>query len=269
MMRLLILFCLAGMLLSCRSTRKIQTAINKRDTAQLTHKSIKEDTTNYIRSVIKSLDTNRINFTTFRAKTVKVDYRDADNRNYNVSADVRMYKDSAIWISVSSILGEALRVYITKDSVKILDKMNKKYVARGMNYLQNITSLPFTLKTLQDVIIGNPAFIDSNIVSYARGNNLLTINSLNSFFKSVTTIQESDKLLYRTKVDDVDIQNSRTADFTYGDYDQSSGKNFATKRNISVVGKSHLDIGLDFRNYEFNPSALNMPFSIPKNYKKG
>jgi hypothetical protein len=269
MMRLSFVIILIGLLASCRSTKKIQTAITKKDTAQVTHTTVKTDTTNYIRTVMQSVSANRIDFKTFSAK-VNVDYRDADNRDYNLNAFVRIYKDSLIWISVNSILGEALRVYITKDSVKLLDKQNKKYIARGMNYIQSITSLPFDFQTLQDVIVGNPAFIDSNIVSYGRGNNLLTISSVNNYYKSLTTFQEADKVLLRTKVDDVDIASSRTADFTYSDYDHSAGMNFPTKRTITVVGgKGHLDIGLDFKKYDMNPASLSTPFSIPRNYKKG
>ena len=71
-----------------------------------------------------------------------------------------MYKDSAIWLSANAILGiEAMRVLITRDSVKLLDKLNKVYTARSVDYLQDLTSLPLDLPTLQDLIIGNAVFV--------------------------------------------------------------------------------------------------------------
>jgi hypothetical protein len=49
-----------------------------------------------------------------------------DGKNYDVNATMRMYKDSAIWLSANAVLGiEAMRVLITKDSVKLLNKLDK------------------------------------------------------------------------------------------------------------------------------------------------
>ena len=54
-----------------------------------------------------------------------------------------MYKDSIIWISVTAIFAtEGIRAYITKDSVKLLNKQDKIYTARSVSYLQEITALP-------------------------------------------------------------------------------------------------------------------------------
>src|SRR5688572_13708959 len=125
MIRVLIVLAVAIGMVSCKPTRKIQTAISKKDTSQVaTSNSAHLDSMAFIDRTLDRLDSNRIDFTTFTAK-INVDYRDADDKNYDVNANLRMYKDSAIWVSVNAILGiEALRLYITKDSVKILDKQN-------------------------------------------------------------------------------------------------------------------------------------------------
>lgn len=57
-----------------------------------------------------------------------------------------MYKDSVIWIRITAILGiEGLRAYITKDSVKILNRQDKVYIARSVAFLQEIAALPLDL----------------------------------------------------------------------------------------------------------------------------
>ncbi len=71
------------------------------------------------------MQAGNINFTTFSAK-INVDYQGTDGKKYDVNANLRMYKDSAIWISITAIFGiEGLRAYITKDSVKILNNRIK------------------------------------------------------------------------------------------------------------------------------------------------
>ncbi|MFL5787806.1 MAG: DUF4292 domain-containing protein, partial [Flavisolibacter sp.] len=213
------------------------------------------------------LNQNRLNFKTFSAK-VNVDYKSGDGRNYNVNANVRLYRDSAIWISVNALLGiEAMRVLITKDSVKLLDKLNKSYTARSVSYLQEVTSLPLDLAALQDLILGNPVFLDSNIISYSTGNNVINLLSVGKWFKNLITVNAGNKALLHSKLDDADINRSRTADLTYADYDDKYDVPFSTRRRIIVAEKKRLDITLDYRQYNVNPS-INLSFPIPKNYSR-
>ncbi|HYM95138.1 MAG TPA: DUF4292 domain-containing protein, partial [Chitinophagaceae bacterium] len=93
-----------SVLISCRSSKKIQSAIinTKRDTTLVVtvpSDHAHDDSVNYIHQLYGQLQNQKINFTTFTAK-IKVDYVGGDDRNYNVNAFVRMYKDSVIWISI-------------------------------------------------------------------------------------------------------------------------------------------------------------------------
>jgi len=268
MLRVLSLLGLVLLMVSCRSTKKIGTAIAKKDTTQIAVVSdAYRDSIAFIKNTLEGLSTNQVAFTTFSAK-VNIGYRDAANKNYDVNATVRMYKDSAIWVSANAILGiEALRALITKDSVKIIDKLNKTYTARSLDYLQEVTALPLNLTTIQNLLVGNPIFLDSsNVVSYSRADNTIALLSLGQWFKNLLTINESDKLLQRSKLDDRDITRSRTADLTYSDYENKKGFPFATKRRILISEKKKLDIKLEFKQYERN-GEVSFPFSIPKNYE--
>jgi outer membrane lipoprotein-sorting protein len=264
------LLILIGLLASCRSTKKIQTAITKKDsvvTVSVPAGTIKNDTVQKIQATLRRVDSNLINFRTFSAK-INVDYTGSDGKKYDVNANARMFKDSAIWVSVNAILGiEAMRLYVTKDSVWLLDKLNKTYIARSVDYLREVTSLPLNLYTLQDLIIGNPVFLDSNIVSYSVTNNQIAMLSVGQFFKNLITLNEADKTLLHSKLDDTDPARNRTADLTYSDYESKKGVPFSTKRRIVVTEKNRLDIKLEFKQYEFN-QELSFPFSIPKNYDR-
>ena len=266
-MRLLSLLLLIGTLAACRSTKNIQTAITKKDTGVvISGADARADSMRFINNTLAQIQQNRIDFTTFTAK-INVDYKDAGNKTYNVNAFVRMKKDSAIWISINAIFGiEAMRALITADSVKLLDKQNKVYTQRSIDYLQEVTDLPLSLATLQDLIIGNPVFLDSNIVSYSKSGNTISLLSVGKWFKNLITVDESDKMIGHSKLDDADLSRNRTADLTYADYDRKQGMAFATRRIITVAEKNKLDVTLDFKQYEFN-KEVSFPFSIPKNYR--
>jgi len=267
MTKILIPLLLVVVFASCRSTKKIQTAITKKDTVVVLPPDVrKNDTSMMIMSAIQRLKANEINYKTFSAK-VNVDYRGGDGKNYDVNASVRLYKDSAIWISANAILGiEAMRVLITKDSVKLMNKLQKTYTARSVDYLQEVTALPLDLKTLQDLIIGNPVFLDSNIVSYSTADNNITMLCLGQLFKNLITLNGTDYTLLHSKLDDADISRNRTAELTYNDYENKKGVPFSTKRRITVAEKNRLDIRLDFKQYDFN-QEVSFPFSVPKNYE--
>lgn len=258
---------------SCRSARNIQTAVTPRKDTVVAPVVIlpvvnpHEDSMAYIRDNYQRILSNRISFTTFSGK-IDVDYTSSEGKKYNVNAHVRMYRDSVIWISVTAILGiEGLRAYITKDSVKLLNKQDKVYTSRSVSYLQEVTALPLDLPSLQDLLIGNPVFLDSNIVSYSTTPASASFQSIGMFFKNLFTIRQEDKRVMSSKLDDVDEQRSRTCHLTYDDYENKKGPLFATKRSISVTEKNKLDIQLDFRQYEFN-ETLSFPFTVPKNYKR-
>lgn len=259
------------LLTSCRSTRPLQSAVSKIDTVATsptlpTH-SLREDSVAFIRETYEQIRKNYIDFTTFAAK-VDVDYEDAEGKNFDVNAHIRMQKDSVIWVTITGALGiEGLRALITNDSVKILDKQNKTYVARSVSFLQDMTALPLDLSSLQDLIIGNPVYFDSTIISYSRTDQTVTLQALNQFFKHLLTVSRDRKVPQSSKLDDSDESRNRTCHLTYDDYEDRKGIYFSTKRRINVAEKKKLDIRLNFKQYDFN-ETLSFPFSIPKNYDR-
>jgi hypothetical protein len=265
-MRIILLILAIVVMASCRSTKKIQTAITKKDTVVTVVTDNKIDTTLLIKNALSKLNGNKVGFKTFSAK-VDVDYRGGDDKHYDVNANLRMYRDSLIWVSVNAVFGiEAMRMLITNDSVYLLDKLNKTYLIRSINYLQEVTGLPLTLSIVQDLLVGNPVFIDSNIVSYSNNSNTVSLLSIGTAFKNLVTINGNNNALLHSKLDDIDISRSRTADLSYDDYESKKNRLFSSKRRITVAEKNKLDISLNFKQYEFNDD-VNFPFSIPRNYK--
>lgn len=259
---------------SCRGTRKIQTAISKSDTTLTSSQpkdtlavAVKEDSVTVIKEVLGKLNAQHIDFTTFSAK-LDVDYVGSDGKKENVNAKLQMYKDSIIWVSITGLLNiEGVRAIVTRDSVKILNKLDKKYTARSVAYLQEVSGLPLDLPALQNLLLGNPVFVDTTALSYTKDNNRLLLLSRGELFKHLLTLTENENVLIFSKLDDLDARRNRTSDLSYDNYENRKGVNFSTKRRIAISDKTKLDIKLDFKNYSFN-ETLSFPFSVPKNYKR-
>jgi hypothetical protein len=173
-----------------------------------------------------------------------------------------------IWVSVNALLGfEAFRLLITPDSVKILDRLKKVARLRSLSYLQEEVHLPVDFRTLQDLLIGNPIFLDTaHIVFYKSEAKGMSLFSSGSIFRNFLTLGADGTPLH-SKLDDTDPMRSRTGDMTYGEYDYSAALPFSTYRKVSVAEKSKVDVEINYKQFKFN-EALNVPFSIPKNYKR-
>jgi len=270
MRNLFILILIGTFLYGCRSTKSIQHAIAKKDSGQvivpLPAENSKYDSLKFMQDVYTGVQNKRIDFNTFSAK-IKVSFEGKDGKKNDFNAFIRLRKDRVLWVSINALLGiEAFRIMITPDSVKVLNKLDKIVQLRSVNYLKEITKLPFTFHELQDLVIGNPIYFDNNIVSYKKEGNLVTIVSMGDIFKHLMTLNPVNFEIRHSKLDDLNATRARTADITYGDYQVMDKNTFSTFRKITVSEKSKLDIEMKYKQYDFNV-PLNFPFSIPKNYK--
>ena len=258
----------AALLFSCRSTKKLQTAVNTKDSiivvknTPATTDSLKEG-----RDLFSKLQNNRISFNTFSAK-IKVEYEGAKGKQPDVNAFVRMQKDSVIWISINAtfLSFEAFRILITKDHVTILNKLEKQVEEHPFSFIEEMAKIPLDFKTLQDLIVGNPLYLGDQVVSYKMTENRVLLSTVGKYFKNLLTLTASNNQIERSKLDDLDVTLNRTADLTYDEYENKNGVNFSTYREITVAEKTKVDIKLNFKQYEFN-TPQTYPFTIPKNYK--
>ncbi len=252
----------------CKSGKIITKAIAPRDTTNNVKIKSMEDSILLVNNTRNIINKNIIDFKTFSAK-IKMDIEDSKGKKPDLLANVRMIKDSAIWLSISaSILNiEVFRVLVTKDSVILLNKQEKEVQYRSINYLQEITDIPFDFNTLQNLIIGNPIFYnDSNIV-VRKFEEFLLVSSNGAEFKNLLTVSTKDNTLVHSKLDDLNLTRNRTADFTYDSYTNTNGILFSTNRQVIATEKNKLDVRMNIKQFEFN-KELSVYFPIPKNYKK-
>jgi len=270
---LLVFFLISIVVISCRSTKKITTAISKKDTLQVkkdttlvTAEDLHQDSLRYIGQLYRHIQDNSIDCRTFSAK-MKVHYEGSDGKDYEFNAFIRLQKDRIIWISINAVLGiEAFRAMITPDSVKVLNKLDKVYQLRSVSYLQEMSHLPFDFKTLQAIVLGNPIYLDSNIVFYRKDAQGISLLSVGAAYRNYLTLN-NDLSIKHSILDDVDPMEARSCDISYGQYERTETVYFSTYRKIVVSEKGRLDVEMIFNKYSFNEN-LNFPFNIPKNYKR-
>jgi hypothetical protein len=260
---------------SCKTVKKtqvIQAAITKKDTTPVIviKESPKVDSVAIVRDIMSKVVRSKIGFNTFNAK-IKVNYEGPEKSN-NFTVYLGMKRDSVILIKVTGtwmgISGLGLEARINKDSVTVVYHQGEKYyMVRPISYLKEVIEIPFDFSTIQDLIIGNPIFVDSNIVSYRAGPNQLSVLMIGDLFKHLLTLDNINFKALHSKLDDVDIQRNRTGDITFSNYEKMGPYQFATYRSISIAEKTKLNLYLDFKEYALN-EPLKYNFDIPKKLKR-
>jgi hypothetical protein len=263
----LFLIILAG----CKTVKKveaIQSKITQKDTAQrvIVSEVPKIDSEAIVKGIMSKVMHKKIDFQTFNAK-VKVDYEGSENMP-TVNAYISIKKDDVVYIKITHPLAGLLyQVKVDKDSVVLLDMKKKKMDKKSINALQEVTQIPFDFGTLQDILVGNPIFLDSNVVSFKASPNKLLVLMVGDVFKHSVTLDNADFKVLHSKLDDADINRNRTCDITFGGYENDNDFQFASYRKISIAEKSKMDLTLDFKDHSFN-DPLKYTFQVPKNFKR-
>ncbi|QHS62085.1 DUF4292 domain-containing protein [Chitinophaga agri] len=259
-------------LFSCRHSRQIAgTSFPVTDTTQ--HQTIEADSASlaaadtFNKEMLAKLRSNYINFNTFSAK-LKVDFETEAKQMSGINANMRLQKDSIIWISVSApIIGEVARAVITPDSLKAIDKFHKVVYLRDMKDAKDLLHIPFDFKTLQDLIIGNPIYLTDSVYQVVKTPAVISFTCDSTMFTSLFNVFADDYVLQQSKVMDKDSTRKRSVELTYGEYKSLDKVKFATLRRVFVEEKHYTKINMEFNKIDFD-QPVSFPFTVPSGYTR-
>lgn len=74
----------------------------------------------------------------------------------NLTGQLRMRNDSIVWLSVTATMGiEVLRAKVSNDSVWVLNRMEKTYLAEPLDSLGAKVGMPLSLPLVQTLLLDN------------------------------------------------------------------------------------------------------------------
>lgn len=259
---------------SCATYKKvqiIQSALTIKDTSQiqLIAEVKKVDSTFIVKEILEKIAKSKIDFKTMNAH-FKVDYETSNNADSYI-ANISMLKDSQIFITIRGAMGViGLKALVKKDSVVLYYPLRKdrKVEYKGMSYLQELLKIPINFNTIQDLILGNPIFMEQTVLqSYKITDQKLQVSLLGRIFKNFVLLNEDNTKVLNLKLDDKDINQHRTCDIAYSNHLAVSQYQFPMYRSIAVSATTRLDIQLEVKDFTFN-EPMKYAFIIPKIIKK-
>ena len=257
------------LLQACTNVKKVQViqdALTVADSSAL--KKVPEiDSLAIVKEIVDHFNTDKISFTTMNAK-IKVDYESEKNADTYI-ANLSIQKDSAIYITIRGAMGViGLKALIKKDSVTLFYPLTKKVDKRPLSALVDIVKIPFSFATIQDLVVGNPIYMDNaKLVSFKKSDEKLQVSLLGDLFKNLVVLDLEHTKILQLKLDDIDIAQHRTCNISYSNHVNTDKASFPLNREIAIESKSKLIIHMEVKEYSFN-EPLKYTFAIPRPGKR-
>lgn len=194
-------------------------------------------------------------------------------------ANIRIRRDSAIWISISPALGiEVARVLITRDSIKLINRLNGSYFKGDIHYLNQMMQVDVNFDMIQAVLTGNAYLhysVDKYISDRENGERIL------STFKKRRLRRENEldmpqilsqeiwfSPVYQkiTRMELTDYKPLRKLSVQYPNFEVIEGIKVPRTLVVQASAEKQVKIQLDYSKQAVNKEQ-NLPFAIPDDYE--
>lgn len=214
---------------------------------------------------LEPLLNNTIPFSTFKGKA-KMTYI-GGGMNQDFTANIRMAKDSIIWIHVTAGMGlvNVARILITPDSFNLVNYLDKSGMKLHISEANQMLPAQVDFKTLQSFIIGEVLQTPYQRVTATRDMEntwAVDIQGLNT--NQLVNYSKTDSTIHSLQV--LSTNGGFAGVIQFGNYALVSSRKFSLNRDININSNSELHhLDMSFNNASFD-EPLDFPFTIPDSY---
>lgn len=132
--------------------------VSCKNTERAKRSSLEGKKTDYL---IQQMHANAFHFETLSSKAAIE--LDQGGKKTSFKANIRLRRDSAIWVSITPLLGiEMARVLITRDTVKVINRLEKNYFVGDYSYINKRFNVDLEFELLQSLLLGNAIAFESD-----------------------------------------------------------------------------------------------------------
>ncbi len=215
--------------------------------------------------VIENLRTSDFDFNYLISKS-KVKIK-RDDKEFTLTFNIRMHKNNQIWISVNAIGGiEVARALLNKDSVQLLDRINKQYIVKDYDYLSEMLQTNVDFLLLQDLMVGNvPKQLDYAKASFTQTGADYRFEGVRDFINYVVNARLEDAKLSAIQLTD-NRNTKKSVNVNYTDFKLVGNTNFPFLiSSVASSEKESLSLKLEYLKVE-KVEKLEFPFNVPKKF---
>lgn len=208
-----------------------------------------------------------IDFTSFSAKA-KMRY-EGKTEKQEFTSHFRLVKDKAIWVSVTAMGGivQVARVLITPDSFRMINYLQKEVTIMPLADAGKVLPAPVDFQILQNLIIGNVLRQAGKLADATDLGNIIALQVEEENVIQQITYNKADSTIKSLQLRSI-TGPLMTGLIQFSNYGSFNGKKFSMDRTVNVInGGDQYNLEMNFNNPTFD-QPLELPFSMPKNYKR-
>ena len=228
-------------------------------------KQLDEAKRTYIASFAPLLN-NRLQFTTFSGKA-KMHY-EGKGQKQEFTSHIRIIKDKVIWVSVTALGGivQVARLYVTPDTFKLLNYLEKEVTIMPLAEAGKVLPAPVDFSILQNLIIGNVLRTGGTLTDATDMGGLISLQVEEPNVIEQITYSKADSTIKSLQLRSTG-PNLMTGLIQFMNYETVNSRKFAMNRDVLVINDGdQYKLDMNFNNPVFD-QPVEVPFSIPKNYK--
>ncbi len=217
----------------------------------------------------KTLDIQEIDFEYLHGKA-RMNFRD-EKKNLDVKANIRIRKDSVIWMTFSVIGVQGGKALINKDSITIVSNVDKEYYVFDYAELSRRFNFKVDYASIQAAMLGNlivprrPEDVIVEDIDFNKLNQAIGSIMIKNFINRATQKLENVELTESTTNNSIKINYSNFQPLGEKSFPYNGTINVLYKTNAGVVNNS---ISFEYNKAEVGDKELRFPFNIPKRYER-
>lgn len=231
--------------------------------------------------LLEKMSAAETKFTSLNTR-INITLVDEKKSKTNLNGQLRILKDSIIWISLSPALGiEAARLVLTQDSIKFINRLDKTYFVGDFNFVNQIFGTTVDFDMVQAIITGN------DMENYDKENFRGSIDQL-EYKLSATNRLKRKKILKQTDTPNVLVQNiwldpstfkitrinlkefnneNIKLQATYSDFETINNQLIPQSIQFELHGGKKLNLFFNYSKIEID-NRLSFPFKVPDSFNK-
>jgi len=217
----------------------------------------------------KALDIEQIDFGYLHGKARLV-FKD-EKKEREVKANIRIRKDSVIWMTFTVVGVQGGKALINKDSITVVSNMDKEYYVFEYGELSKRFNFHIDYSVIEAAMLGNPIMANTTAIELARNGDH---DQLVQKDGSVTIKNLINPVLKKIEyVELVEATTNNTLKVEYSNFQPLGDKYFPYNGIVNVFYKTSAGlinntITIEYNKADVGDKELKFPFNIPKRYDR-
>ncbi|MEO5600020.1 MAG: DUF4292 domain-containing protein [Cyclobacteriaceae bacterium] len=216
-----------------------------------------------------TLNIEEIDFDYFQGKARMI-LRDA-NKEREVKANIRIRKDSVIWMTFSVIGVQGGKALINKDSITIVSTVDKEYYVFEYKELSDRFKFNIDYNVVQSAMLGNPIIPRSEGDQVQQESSMYLLQQSQADVSVVNYVNAASMKIEKVELKEGNSMNSLV--INYSNFQPIDTKVFPYNGTINLFYKTlsgllNTTIIFEYNKAEVGGRELRFPFNIPKRYER-